>query len=115
VKDPDGPFWEWDGKKRELEAWNKRPDSSVGLCGFLCASLSESRPKHWEESDAGMARKIGYGDRNISSGIDVFWLPNPPDRKTLLVTPMEQAEMIAQLVEEKLPFSARTLAALKSL
>ena len=115
MKDPDGPFWKWDGKKRESEAWNKDQTlrsafavSCVPAFQNLARNIGQNRMQEWLD-------KIGYGDRNISSGIDVFWLPNPPDRETLLVTPMEQAEMIAQLVEEKLPFSAKTLATLKSI
>jgi beta-lactamase class D len=115
VKDPDGPFWKWDGKKRELAAWNKDQTlrsafavSCVPAFQNLARNIGKNRMQEWLD-------KIGYGDRNISAGIDVFWLPKAPDRKTLLVTPREQAEMVAQLVEEKLPFSAKTLAALKSI
>lgn len=51
--------------------------------------------------------KIGYGNRDTSAGLDVFWLPTP-GRKTLLISPREQAELMSRLATKKLPFSAKT-------
>ena len=48
--------------------------------------------------------KIGYGDKNISSGIDNFWLPRE-GKKSILISPEEQARLLKKLINEKLPFS----------
>ncbi len=56
--------------------------------------------------------KLSYGNEDISSGLDVFWLP-APGRRPLVISPFEQAELIAQLVSGKQPFSSHTLAVLK--
>jgi beta-lactamase class D len=58
--------------------------------------------------------KISYGDRNISAGIDVFWLPEP-GRKTLLISPDEQVQMLARLLTGKLPFSDSSKAVLRKI
>ncbi|MFZ4682653.1 MAG: penicillin-binding transpeptidase domain-containing protein [Terrimicrobiaceae bacterium] len=115
IADPDALFWKWDGTKRWLETWNADQTlrsafaaSCVPAYQDLARRIGRERMQEWLD-------KIGYGDRNISSGLDVFWLPQPPDRKTLLVTPDEQALMIARLVGGKLPFSVKTLAAVKSI
>ncbi|CAN5498618.1 class D beta-lactamase [soil metagenome] len=114
VTDPDSLFWKWDRQKRWLEDWNKDQTlrsafaaSCVPAYQNLARKIGSERMQHWLDL-------IHYGDRNISSGIDVFWLP-APDRKPLLITPREQAELVAQLVERKFPFSPHTLAVLKSI
>lgn len=114
VIDPDALFWQWDGQKRWLEDWNKDQTlrsafavSCVPAYQALARKIGPEQMQHWLDL-------IHYGDRNISAGIDVFWLPET-DRKTLLITPLEQAQLIAQLVQGKLPFSAHTLEVLKNI
>ena len=58
--------------------------------------------------------KIGYGDENTSAGIDVFWLP-AENRKAILISPREQAELLCQLANGKLAVSSDSLAKLKKL
>ena len=57
---------------------------------------------------------IGHGDRDISSGVDVFWLPEA-GRKTLLISPEEPARVIYRLVAGKSPFSENAKATLKNI
>lgn len=40
--------------------------------------------------------KLGYGDRDTSAGIDVFWLP-AKGRNTILISPVEQAQLMHRL------------------
>jgi len=115
ISDPDALFWKWDGTERWLETWNKDQTlrsafaaSCVPAYQDLARKIGQSRMQEWLD-------KIYYGNRDISSGLDVFWLPKPPDRKTILISPEEQAFMLARLVEGKLPFSTKTLAAVKSI
>lgn len=114
VKDPDAPFWKWDGVKRAIEPWNKDQTlrsgfavSCVPAYQDLARQIGAERMREWID-------KLGYGDRDMSAGIDVFWLPEA-GRKTLLITPQEQTELIAKLVNGKMPFSARTLEVLESI
>ncbi len=58
--------------------------------------------------------RIGYGDKDISAGIDAFWLP-APGRKTILISPMEQALLMRKLLKGELPFSESSISVLKEL
>lgn len=114
VQDPDAPFWAWDGQKRWLEAWNKDQTlrsamaaSCVPAYQALARQIGPERMQKWLDL-------IGYGDRDITAGIDIFWL-DPPDHKPLLITPTQQARLIAKLVNGEVPFSNKTRTALKSI
>ncbi len=113
VRDPDAPFWKWDGTKREIEAWNRDQTlrsafavSCVPAYQNLARHIGKERMQKWLDT-------IGYGDRNLSAGIDIFWLPEP-GRQALLISPDQQAAMLGKLVDGELPFSATTRATLKS-
>lgn len=108
----DAPFYKWDGKKRMIPDWNQDLTlkeafrvSCVPAYQELARKIGTERMKAWIE-------RIGYGDRNISSGPDVFWLPDP-GRKTLLISPEEQAQLMAGLAEGKAPFSKKSRAVLR--
>lgn len=101
------PFYQWDGKKRFLPEWNQDLTlkqafqfSCVPAFQALARKIGKERMQLWID-------KLGYGDRDTSAGIDVFWLP-APDRKTILISPTEQAELLAKLVDGKLPVSAHS-------
>lgn len=112
VANPDAPFWKWDGVKREMVAeWNQDQTlrsafaiSCVPAYQALARKIGAERMKQWIET-------IGYGDRNMSSGLDVFWLPEP-GRQTLLISADEQAALMARLATGKVPFSEKTQAQL---
>jgi len=58
--------------------------------------------------------EIAYGNRDISAGIDVFWLPSK-GRAPILVSPVEQAELMRNIISGEAPFSKTSLATLKKL
>ncbi len=112
VTSADESFYLWDGKKRFLDAWNKNltfkeafQSSCVPAFQQLATKIGPERMQEW-------LNKIHYGNRDISSGIDVFWLPEK-DRKTILISPIEQALQVKKLVNGKLPFSEKSKAVLK--
>ncbi len=111
---PDEPFYKWDGVKRKIEGWNQDLTlrqafrySCVPAFQELARKIGPKRMNAWLE-------KLDYGDRNTTSGNDVFWLP-APNRKTLLISPDEQAALLVQLVKGDLPLSQKTVAALKEI
>ncbi|MBE2179206.1 MAG: class D beta-lactamase [Chthoniobacterales bacterium] len=108
VEDPDALFWKWDGEKRSIEGWNQDQTlrsamtvSCVPAYQALARKIGTERMQKWIDT-------LDYGDRDISAGLEVFWLPKPPDRKTILITAEEQAQLVAKLATWKLPFSAKT-------
>lgn len=54
--------------------------------------------------------KLGYGNRNISGGIDKFWLVS-----SLEISPRQQLAFIESLYRDKLPFTQRNQALVRRL
>lgn len=111
---PDDSFYKWDGEARFIPEWNKDLTlkeafqvSCVPAFQNLARKIGLEKMRIWIDT-------IGYGDGNISSGIDVFWLP-APGRKTILISPEEQAKLICKLVTGKLGFSDKAQAVLKEI
>ena len=107
-------FYRWDGEVRAIPDWNKDLNlkeafqvSCVPAFQNLAREVGSRRMQSWVD-------KIGYGNRDTSAGIDLFWLP-APGRKTLLITPREQARLIYELVSGKLPFSEKSRRILKEI
>ena len=110
----DQPFYEWDGVKRSIDAWNHDltlrqayTASCVPAYQSLARRIGSERMNEW-------LLKLGYGNRNTASGSDVFWLPSP-DRTALLISADEQARLLRQLANGDVPFSPNTLAILKDI
>lgn len=111
---PDAPFYQWDGQKRFMAEWNRDLTlqeafrvSCVPAYQSLARRIGAERMQSWLD-------KIQYGDRDISAGIDVFWLSSAK-RKTLLITPREQALLLRQLALGQLPFSPKSRATLETI
>jgi beta-lactamase class D len=108
------PFYRWDGETRAIPGWNRDltlkeafQASSVPAFQALARQIGPKRMQSWID-------KIAYGDCDTSAGIDVFWLP-AKGRKTILISPGEQAQLMYKLVSGRLPFSKESLAVLKEL
>lgn len=92
----------WDGVKREFDSWNR--DHS------LASAIRESAIWFYQDMarDIGVTNMeryvnhIGYGNRDISGGIDKFWLDS-----TLKISAIEQVDFLEELVEEDLPFTEK--------
>lgn len=114
ITSPEDAFYQWDGETRFIPEWNKDLTlkeafqvSCVPAFQNLARKIGSQRMRSWID-------KIDYGDRDISSGVDVFWLP-AAGRKTLLISTEEQAKLIYRLVSGKLPFSDKAKAGLKNI
>ena len=97
-------IYQWDGKKRSIEEWNKDhtlasavKSSVVWYFQKLAISVGTERMQSYLD-------KIDYGNRDISGGIDQFWL-----QSTLEISPIEQIEMLRKLYDYQLPFSKRNI------
>jgi len=104
ISSADELFYTWDGQKRFLDVWNRDQTlkqafqvSCVPAYQALARNIGKQNMKKWIE-------KIGYGDKDISSGIDDFWLPRK-GKKPILISTKEQALLIRKLIIGELPFS----------
>lgn len=98
----------WDGVKREIDSWNRdhtlgsgMRDSVVWYYQAMARDIGEERMNHW-------VKAIHYGNKDISGGIDQFWLSS-----TLRISPIEQVRFLKQLYEETLPFDLKNMRTVK--
>ncbi|MED1742244.1 class D beta-lactamase [Bacillus swezeyi] len=89
----------WDGVKREIDVWNKDHTLGSGMrysvvwyYQAMARDIGEQRMKEWID-------QIPYGNKDISGGIDQFWLSS-----TLKISPLEQVDFLEKLAKESLPF-----------
>lgn len=95
---------EWDGIERHILEWNQNLSlksafqySSVPYYQELARRVGEKKMKRYVEES-------GYGNRDISGGIDKFWLTGG-----LRITPLEQIAFLKKLYLNQLPFSQQTM------
>lgn len=88
----------WDGKKRDVDAWNRDHDlasamkfSVVWFYQEVARRIGATRMQHHVDAFA-------YGNRQVSSPIDRFWLDG-----ALRITPLEQVDFLRRLKAGALP------------
>lgn len=93
----------WDGKKRR-EAWDKDLSlkeaikvSSVPYYQELARRVGEERMKE-------MLDKLNYGNKDITAGIDKFWLEG-----NFRISQMEQIDFLKRMRAGELPVSKRSI------
>jgi beta-lactamase class D len=98
----------WDGVNRSLSEWNQ--DHSLGSAmrhsvvwyyQAMARDIGKERMQEW-------INKCSYGNRDISGGIDHFWLSS-----TLEISPIEQVDFLEKLYKEKLPFDKGVMKTVK--
>jgi beta-lactamase class D len=88
----------WDGVRRARSEWNRDHDlpsamkhSVVWFYQEVARRVGQARMEHWVDA-------LGYGNRDISGGIDLFWLEGG-----LRISPRQQVDFIWRLHSGKLP------------
>ena len=114
IGSPSDSFYTWDSIPRFFPAWNRDLTlkeafqvSSVPAFQALARTIGNERMGKWIDA-------LNYGDRDISSGIDDFWLPRE-GKKSIRISPLEQAQLIRKLVNGELPFSQKSQIILKEI
>ncbi len=112
IKGADDPWYTWDGVHRDIEEWNRNLTlreafrvSAVPAYQALAREIGPARMKTYIE-------RIGYGNGDISAGIDSFWLPRP-GKAGMLISANEQVALLNKLLDGKLPFSGKQLKTLR--
>lgn len=93
----------WNGTKYSFESWNRDhtlasaiQNSVVWYYQELARRIGPERMQTWLD-------RIGYGNRDISGGIDRFWLGS-----TLTISAREQVDFLRRLRNGDVPFSPRS-------
>lgn len=100
----------WDGVKRDRAEWNKDQTldsafefSAVWFYQEIARRVGEERMKKY-------VNDFAYGNRDVSGGIDQFWL-----RGNLRISPDEQITFLRKIHEKTLPVSERSNDILKKI
>jgi beta-lactamase class D len=103
----DGPEFPlpWDGVERWNEAWNQDHIHRTAFQKSVVWYYQELARRIGEERMQEFIDAFDYGNRDISGGIDQFWLSG-----ALRISPREQVEFLRRLHQGELPLSERTLA-----
>jgi beta-lactamase class D len=109
VKD-ENELIKWDGKKRNREEWNQDTDmkmafkySTVWFYQECARRIGEKRMQHYIDT-------LNYGNKNISGGLDHFWLDG-----AIRITAMQQIFLLTNIFQNKVPFSQRNIDILKKI
>ena len=99
---------QWDGIQREFPLWNQDQTLRTAFSRSVVWFYQElarriGYPRMQQYIDA-----VGYGNGDISGGIDTFWL-----KGKLRITPEEQIQFLMRLYREELPFSVNVMRTVK--
>jgi beta-lactamase class D len=94
----------WDSVHRSTEAWNRDHDLQSAIANSVVWYYQELARRVGEKRMKEFVEKIGYGNMDISGGIDRFWLGS-----TLAISADEQVDFLRRLCANALPFSIRSM------
>ncbi len=100
----------WDSVHRNFEAWNRDHDLQSAIASSVVWYYQELARRVGEQRMKAFVEKIGYGNMDISGGIDEFWLG-----RTLEISADEQVDFLRRLRANALPFSVRSLDIVKEI
>ena len=106
----EGHLKKWDGVISSYSANNRdhtlasaMTNSVVWYFKDMARNIGEDRMHKWID-------QVGYGNGDISGGIDQFWLES-----SLFISPIEQVNFIAKLYKEDLPFDKSVIQTVKKI
>jgi len=112
IKGPDDPWYKWDGVHRDIDGWNKDLTlreafrvSAVPAYQILARQIGAERMNKY-------VKEIDYGTKDISAGIDIFWLPRSGST-SIMISADEQVALLNKLLDGKLPFVEKNVAILR--
>lgn len=104
VADADKEIIHWDGQARPIEAWNKDHTLRSAMAVSAVPVYQQIARRIGTERMQKYLNAFQYGNREIGSQIDRFWLDGP-----LRISALEQIEFFDKLRRGDLPVSARSL------
>ena len=112
IKGPDAPWYAWDGVQRDIEGWNRDLTlreafrvSAVPAYQVLACQIGAERMKKYVD-------QINYGTKDITAGIDSFWLARS-GTTSILISADEQVALLNKLLDGTLPFAEQNIAILR--
>jgi len=94
----------WDSIVRPVEAWNHDLDLKTAIKVSCVPYYQELARRVGEEKMKELIERLNYGNKNISGGVDKFWLTGE-----LRISQMEQIDFLKRLYNDELPVSKRSM------
>jgi beta-lactamase class D len=98
----------WDGVIREFEDWNRDHTLASAMRHSVIWYYQAMARDIGTENMQQYVNLLDYGNRDISGGIDQFWLDS-----SIKISAREQVQFIENLVEEKLPIDKQHMRTVK--
>ena len=100
----------WDGTRYDISAWNQDQTLETAVRNSAVWYFKNVAQAVGQERMQKFIDKVNYGNRDISGGLTRFWLGS-----SLKISANQQVTFLKGLVEEKLPFSTRSMQIVKNL
>jgi beta-lactamase class D len=100
----------WDSVHRSMEAWNRDHDLQSAIANSVVWYYQELARRVGEKRMKELIERIGYGNLDISGGIDRFWLGS-----TIQISADEQIDFLRRLHSSTLPLSTRSMDIVKEI
>jgi len=94
----------WDSVHRWVDEWNRDHDLQSAIKYSVVWYYQELARRVGEKRMREFIEKTGYGNMDISGGIDHFWLGS-----TIEISADEQVDFLRRLYANALPFSVRSM------
>lgn len=105
---PEDSGMAWDGTEYPIDAWNSDQDLDSAMENSVNWYFQSIDHQAGNSELAGFYHEIGYGNEDISGGIDSYW-----GESTLKISPIEQTELLTKLYYNEFGFSQENIDAVK--
>jgi beta-lactamase class D len=92
----------WDGRPKLRSAWERDHTLGSGMRESVVWMFQEIARRTGKERMKEWLARLDYGNKDISGGIDLFWLQGG-----LRISAMEQVDFLRKLAQGELPMSQR--------
>lgn len=100
----------WDGRNRSRDAWNRNHTLQTAMDHSVVWYFQDVARTIGPDVMQRYVDRFQYGNRDISSGIDTFWLG-----QSLTISAMEQITFLRKLYLNELPLKASSMAQLREI
>ncbi|GAA0614791.1 BlaR1 family beta-lactam sensor/signal transducer [Virgibacillus siamensis] len=94
----------WNGKAYPYPAWNQNQDLFTAMQNSVTWYFQRLDKKVQMENIKTYLEKINYGNQNVSSGIEAYWLES-----SLKISPIEQVQTLKDFYTNEFAFNAKNV------
>lgn len=106
---PEDSFIKWNGETYPFTEWNQDQTLSSAMASSVNWYFQSIDQKLGRERIDSYLEMIGYGNESLSGDLSSYWMES-----SLQISPIEQVELLIDLYNNHLNFSAENIAAVKN-